>query len=189
MADRYGQCVFITYPESMGDIYDKVGSMGLCLVRSPLHDKDKDAETGCFKKAHYHNMLIFSGLKSEKQINEICQLLGVKHWEKVLDKRSMLRYFCHLDEQQDELKYIYPIDQVRTWGGFDYNNVLNASDGKTSTSAPLFELCRKIGEFGNFRQFVDIVAEELPNHIDQVIAQAYFWNLYVRPRDQNKQIS
>lgn len=186
MADRYGQCMFVTYPESMGNIYEKVGSMGLCLVRSPLHDKDIDLD-GCIKKAHYHNMLLFSGLKSEKQINEICELLGIKHWEKVLDKRAMLRYFCHLDEPEESLKQKYSINDVKTWGGFDYNSVLTGKDGKASTSTPIFELCRKKGEFESFREFADIISEELPNYIDQVISQAYFWNLYVRPRDQNKQ--
>lgn len=185
MSDRVGQICFITYPESMGNIYDKVQSMGLCLVRSPLHDKDINTETGEFKKPHYHNMLLFSGLKSEKQIKDICAILGINHYEIPIDKRGMLRYFCHLDYVDDDSKYIYPIEEVKTFGGFDYSTVLTGKDGKPSTSAPLFELCRKIGNFDSFRAFVDIVAVELPNHIDQVIAQAYFWNLYVRPRDQN----
>jgi hypothetical protein len=181
---RYLQICFITYPESMGDIYEKVQSLGLCLVRSPLHDKDID-EDGVFKKPHYHNMLMFSGMKSEKQIKEICAILGVNHYEIPIDKRGMLRYFCHLDCTYDEQKYIYPVDEVKTFGGFDYNSVLTTKDGKPSTSAPIFKLCREKGDFPNFRAFVDCVAVNLPNLIDQVIAQAYFWNLYVRPRDQN----
>ena len=41
MSDRIGQFCFITYPESMGDIYEKINNKGIVCVRSPLHDRDK----------------------------------------------------------------------------------------------------------------------------------------------------
>lgn len=181
--ERIYQFCFVTYPESMGDIYDKIKRHALIGCRSPLHDRDWN-EDGEIKKPHYHNMIIFSGAKSKKQVKLICDELGISHFELPFDKRGMLRYFCHLDENPGE-KAIYDPEDVMTFGGFDYNSVLTAKDGVESKYASLFKWVRKKGEFASFRAFADIVAEEVPEYLDLLIDKAYFWSLYVRPRDQN----
>lgn len=187
MADRVGQFCFITYPESMGDIYEKISSKGIVCVRSPLHDKDWTAD-GEIKKPHYHNMIIFSGLKSEKQVKEVCEYLGITHYELPFDKKGMLRYFCHLDENPEE-KAIYSIEDVKCFGGFDYNSVLTAKDGKISEHSALLKWAREKGQFDSFRAFVDCVVEEMPNYLGCIVDKAYFYNSYFafyNVRDQNK---
>lgn len=187
MADRIGQFCFLTYPESMGDIYDRISSKGIVCVRSPIHDRDWTTD-GEIKKAHYHNMIIFSGLKSEKQVKEVCEYLGIAHYEIPFDKKGMLRYFCHLDENPDE-KAIYSIEDVKCFGGFDYNSVLTAKDGKISEHTALLKWAREKGQFDTFRAFVDCVVEEMPNYLNCVVDKAYFYNSYFafyNARDQNK---
>lgn len=181
--NRIYQFCFITYPESMGDIYDKISKLALIGVRSPLHDSDYNEETGEIKKPHYHNMIIFSGAKSKNQVKEICEKLNISHYEVPFDKKGMLRYFCHLDEDPKK-KAIYDPQDVMTFGGYDYNSVLTVKDGIESCYCKMFKWVRK-KEFTTFRQLADTISEECPEFLDFLIDKAYFWNLYVRPREQN----
>lgn len=183
MSDRYNQFDFMTYPESMGDIYNKIESLGLQCVRSPLHNKDVFVDTGEVKKGHYHNMIIFSSLKSRQQINEICSLLGIQHWEIVYDRRARLRYYCHLDCDPDSGKYKYPVSDVRTFNGFNYSSVLNDDERESKYTGVI----RLISEYDikSFRELVNVVLEKKPAFLDYIVDKAYFFNLYVRPRDQN----
>lgn len=185
MNDRIGQFCFITYPESMGDIYEKINNKGIVCVRSPLHDRDWTAD-GEIKKPHYHNMIIFSGLKSEKQVKELCEYLGINHYEIPFDKKGMLRYFCHLDNDTEE-KARYDISDVRCFGGFDYTTVLNAKDGKPCEHTNLIRWARQY-DFNCFTDFVNAVIDEQPNFLGLVIDKAYFYNSYLgfRARDQDK---
>lgn len=186
MADRIGQFCFITYPESMGNIYEKIGNKGLVCVRSPLHDRDWTTD-GEIKKPHYHNMIIFSGLKSEKQVKEICEYLEIKHYEVPFDKKGMLRYFCHLDNDESE-KARYDIGDVKTWGGFDYTSVLNAKDGKPSEHTSVIKWARQKSDITTFTEFVNAIIDEMPNYLSLVVDKAYFYNSYLgfNARDQNK---
>lgn len=183
MAQRYNQCQFITYPESMGDIYSRIENLGIQAVRSPLHDSDVDIETGEKKKAHYHNMLLFSSGKSADQIDNICSALGVNHWEQVLDRRASLRYYCHLDVSDGSGKCKYSVSDVRTFGGFNYSVCLDAEERQS----PYVDVLRFIRELNvtDFRQLVDDVLEKKPSYIQYLVDKAYFFRSYVQPRDQN----
>lgn len=182
---RFKRFLFITYPESMGNIYEKIEVLGLTCVRSPLHDQDYNKETGEIKKPHYHNMILLDGVKTEKQIKEICSLLKISHYEEVYDTRQSLRYFCHLDCKPESGKIKYPIDQVVVYGDFDYNRVLTSKDGIESVNTTFIKWLREKGQISSFRALVDMVADMKPEYLENLVEHAYFYNLYVRPRDQN----
>ena len=44
---------------------------------SPLHDKDKNT-TGEVKKAHYHIIIMFEGVKTIEQAREVFDLIGCR---------------------------------------------------------------------------------------------------------------
>lgn len=182
MATRYKQFAFITYPESMGNIYQRIQDLGVQAVRSPLHDSDY-TEDGEIKKAHYHNIILFSSLKSRDQIDTICSLLGINHWEVVHDLRGALRYMCHLDCSDNSGKSKYSVSDVLTFGGFNYAVCLDDAEKESKYVSVL----RFISEYDikDFKQLVNVVMEKKPQYIDYIVDKAYFFNLYVRPRDQN----
>lgn len=185
---RYQEFTFITYPDSMGNIYDQIEELGLQAIRSPLHDSDFNTDTGELKKPHYHNMIRYTSLKSIRQIEELCERLGIKHYEIPFNWKATLRYFCHLDVRENSGKTKYNISDVVTFGGFDYNYVLTSKDGRVSEHNALLKYCREKGGFSSFRAFVDSVLSEKPEYIDLIIDKAYFYNQYLgyNVRDQNK---
>lgn len=92
---------------------------------SPLHDKDKysyDDDDGKFKKGdlkkpHRHVLLMFSGIKSGKQVREICVATGLAVPAKMEDKIQRLRYLCHLDDLDKEF---YDPNEVIMLCSMDY---------------------------------------------------------------------
>lgn len=93
---------FVAYPDSLkADWRESLDAQGLVWIESPLHDKDVTPE-GETKKAHYHIMVLFSGNKSLKQIQEISDgLSGVKldiPNNRVKEVRATVRYMVHADQ-------------------------------------------------------------------------------------------
>lgn len=175
--ERYSQFEFITYPESMGDIYEKVKELALTLVRSPLHEDDYNKD-GEILKPHYHNMIIFSSLHSKQQIDEICSDLGIKHWEKTYDRRQKLRYYCHLDSNE---KAEYNPADVFIIGDFDYRTVLNKGEGP-NPHRDFIKYLNSI-EVNSFRSLVNKVNSERPEFLYLLIDKTFFYYQYVR-KDQ-----
>ena len=75
---------------------------------SPLHDKDKNT-TGEVKKAHYHIIIMFEGVKTIEQAREVFDLIGGVGKEPIKSNRAYVRYLCHLDKPQ---KAKYSIEDV-----------------------------------------------------------------------------
>lgn len=99
-----------------------------CLV-SPWHDSDINAD-GEKKKKHKHIMFMFDGKKSETQIREICDKIGGVGCEPIQSARSYARYLCHLDNPE---KAQYNINDVRSFGGIDYIELINSLADEFST--------------------------------------------------------
>lgn len=185
---RVGAFLFLTYPESMGDVYEKIEASGVTCVRSPLHDSDINVKTGELKKPHYHNAIIFSsGVKSRNQCRLLAKSWGIDHIEFPFDLRNSLRYWCHLDCEPYDIsgKFRYDISDVKVIGCFDYSSILTKKDGIDSQYTTLFKWAKE-NRFTSFRNFVNRVANEMPNYIDVVIDKAYFFNLYVTGYDGQK---
>lgn len=149
MADAQGrdrQFWFIVYPP--GPVYngkpmetgvetqtpeDWIDRLRMCHVPmfiSPLHDKDKVADTED-KKPHHHVMVMFDGKKSQAQLQTILDSVGGVIYRnkqgdpiEIQNKVSAARYLCHMDDPQ---KYQYDRNDVICIGGADYDAIIQRS--------------------------------------------------------------
>jgi len=130
---------FITYPESLptnfkeiieGDTDPQYDISLVPFVISPIHDKDL-AEEGKgwngtpYKKPHYHNMIMFSQVKSYKQVKDLVAVLGAGHVSQVHSTQSMIRYFIHADHKK---KAQYKKEDILALNGADIDNLFEKND-------------------------------------------------------------
>lgn len=130
---------FITYPDSLPESWqdivqgetDPKADIGLVpLIVSPIHDKDL-AEEGKgyngtpYKKPHYHNMIIFSQVKSYQQVAAMVKVLGAQHVSQVHSTQSMIRYFIHADHKN---KAQYKKEDIRQFNGADVEATFEHND-------------------------------------------------------------
>lgn len=140
--------VFVLYPESAPENWNEILADMLvpCFV-SPLHDEDVSAD-GEPKKAHYHVILMFKGLKSFDQVKEITDSLNAPIPQACKDIRAYARYLCHLDNPE---KAQYSVADVLSFGGVDYlDKVKSAADTDTAISE-MMDWCIEQGCFSFFR--------------------------------------
>lgn len=124
---------FIIYPEgnppAPEDWKEQLQAQFVPGFVSPLHDADQNADE-TEKKAHWHVMLMFKGLKSLEQVKEISDLLNGTIPQPVKDIRAYARYLCHLDNPE---KAQYQPGDVISLCGADYlANIKSASDTDTA---------------------------------------------------------
>lgn len=112
----------IVYPESAPkDWQSLLAKQGISALISPLHDKDTNPD-GTIKKAHWHVMLVFKGLKSFQQVSDIAKSFHAPMPEPVKgDGTGMARYFIHMDNPE---KYQYRRQDMKAVGGLDIDTLL-----------------------------------------------------------------
>lgn len=130
---------FITYPESMpenlqaiieGETTPQHDIALVPLFISPCHDKDI-AEDGkgyngtTYKKPHYHCMVMFSQVKSYKQVQAMVKPLGASHVSQVHSTQAMIRYFIHADHKD---KAQYKREDIRAFNGADIDHIFEQND-------------------------------------------------------------
>lgn len=128
----------IVYPESAPDNWQDILSE-LCIpaIISPLHDKDIDP-TGEPKKAHYHVMLMFAGVKTLDQVTELVKKFGGIQPRSVSNAQSMARYFIHKDNPD---KYQYSPDHIVNLSGADWRELVKTSRDRYDTLSKIVEYC------------------------------------------------
>lgn len=94
----------IVYPESAPDGWQsKLEEQAVKAFISPLHDKDK-TENGEKKKEHYHVILSFDSVKTDKQAQNVVSCFGGVGCIAVNSLRSQVRYLTHIDSP-DKAQY------------------------------------------------------------------------------------
>lgn len=155
---------FIAYPESVREDWKStLSQLGIQAAISPLHDSDL-TEDGKKKKPHWHVVLVFDGVKSQDQIEEITGQLvqdGVKPYlpVRILSLRGTLRYFTHMDDLD---KAQYKAEDVVTIGGLDYYRLCsNKDDVETQECCSMGDLMKIINEhkLTEFAQVADWLLE------------------------------
>lgn len=130
---------FITYPDSMpsnfkeiieGDTDPQHDISLIPFVMSPLHDKDladegKGHNGTPYKKPHFHNMIMFSQVKSFNQVKGMVEVLGAGHVSQVHSTQAMVRYFIHADHKK---KAQYKRDDINAFNGADLDNLFEKND-------------------------------------------------------------
>lgn len=128
----------VVYPESApSDWKDVLSRFFVPAFVSPLHDLDKNP-TGEDKKAHYHVILMFSGVKSVEQVRSMFDQIGGVGCECVNSLRGYARYLCHLDNPE---KQQYDQGSVACFCGADYADVIGLASDKYKALTEMGQFC------------------------------------------------
>lgn len=128
----------VVYPESAPEGWqDTLAEMKIPALISPLHDEDVNPD-GEIKKAHYHVMIMFEGVKTVEQAEEIFQKIGGVGCEVVQSIRGYARYLCHLDNPE---KHPYSEDDVTALCGVDYFGCIGIPTDKYKAIREMISFC------------------------------------------------
>ena len=150
MSDRTRNWTFLVYPESApSDWRDSFCSLGLPFACSPLHENDVNAD-GTLKKAHYHVLICFDSVKTQKQAQEISDMASGVLAIPCLSTIGTIRYFCHMDNPE---KYQYNRSDIFSCG-IDVDEILISRS--TDKRKILFDILQFI-EDNDITEFCDLV--------------------------------
>lgn len=128
----------IVYPESAPENWkDILGELKMEAFVSPLHSEDVNPD-GEIKKEHYHVLLMFPSVKTDKQAAEVFNTFGGVGTEQVASLRGYARYLCHLDNPE---KHIYDTKDVLSFGGADYYSVITLVTDKYLVLSEILDFC------------------------------------------------
>lgn len=117
----------VIYPESAPENWREIlDDTHIEWIESPLHDKDLNA-TGEVKKAHYHVLLLFGGVKSYEQVLEFIKPLNCPIPTRCHNARALVRYMAHLDNPE---KAQYSVSDIKSHGGADISELLKPSSSE-----------------------------------------------------------
>lgn len=137
-AGRTRSYATIVYPESAPENWlDILRELKFNVLVSPLHDKDVNPD-GEIKKAHYHVLMLFDGVKSVEQATEIRDTFGGVGFENVNSVRGYARYLCHLDNPE---KYQYSPEDVLSIGTEDYFELISLPSDKYRVIDEIMDWC------------------------------------------------
>lgn len=181
----------IFYPESAPKNWDEIIESWHCQAFvSPLHDEDENKAEPVdspdrIKKAHYHLVLMFEGLKSEQQIKDIIAPLNGTYPQPVQSIRSMARYLVHMDNPE---KHQYKKSDIKCYGGADWSAYCQATATvEKQMRSDILDLIRE-ENIREFSDLIDTLAMEPyislhPEWLDFVADQkTMFFSAYIRSR-------
>lgn len=147
---------FIVYPDSAPEFWELIiDDLHLEWACSPLHNRDLNP-TGEQKKPHWHVLLLFTNVKSFEQISELSELVNGTAPQKCHNVKSLIRYFCHLDNPE---KAPYEWNEIRCFGGIDINDLNKPSSAQLWTyisEIQQFIDDNKITEFSDLSRYARI---------------------------------
>lgn len=108
---------------------------------SPLHDKDINKD-GTPKKPHYHIMVMYQSVKTRAQAKSVFDKIGGVGLEALNCPHAYARYLCHLD---DPNKAQYPIEEVVSYGGADYDIHISTAKDLYATIMDILDFCTENG--------------------------------------------
>lgn len=130
----------VVYPESAPEKWqDKLAEQFVPAFISPLHDKDINP-TGEAKKPHYHVVVMFDGVKTKEQAQDLFAKIGGVGCEVVQSIRGYARYLCHMDNPD---KAQYKQEDVRSLCGADYVGVVGLVLDKYKAIGEMIDFCKE----------------------------------------------
>lgn len=128
----------VVYPESAPEDWQEILSQQFVpAFISPLHDKDVNP-TGEPKKPHYHVVLMFDGVKTREQAQDIISKINGVGCEVIQSIRGYARYLCHLDNPE---KAQYKQEDVRSLCGADYPGTIGLVTDKYKAISEMIDYC------------------------------------------------
>lgn len=132
----------VVYPDSApADWLQIIGDMKDTFLVSPLHDKDIDPQNQP-KKPHYHVIYAPNNKKSPEQARDVFSKFGGVGVEPVQSLRGYARYLIHKDNPE---KAQYSADDVRTFGGIDYQEIIGLPTDKYKAIREMIDFVRGQG--------------------------------------------
>ncbi len=130
----------VVYPESAPEKWqDILAEQFVPAFISPLHDKDINP-TGEAKKPHYHVVVMFDGVKTKEQAQDLFAKIGGVGCEVVQSIRGYARYLCHMDNPD---KAQYKQEDVRSLCGADYVGVVGLVLDKYKAIGEMIDFCKE----------------------------------------------
>lgn len=181
---------FVVYPESLKPEWVQIlRDKGLRGFVSPLHDKDtKEQKDGSeaqenTKKAHYHVLLIYKGVKSREQVQALAQELlaaGSVQVEQCQDLTNCVRYLCHLDNPE---KAQYSPEDVQEIGAVNWNKMSIEDEDEQQQG----EIANIIGiicqyEIKEFSALTEFLLSESPELFNTFRRNSYFFGQYLKSK-------
>lgn len=169
----------VVYPESAPENWKTIiAESKIPVYISPLHDKDKNPN-GEDKKAHYHILITYDGMKTREQAQEFIDSFNGVGCEVVNSARAYARYLCHLDNPE---KAKYSIDDVVCYGGADYITVIGTAADKSKSISEMIDYI----ETNDVTCFSDLCLYARQNRSDWfdtlINSGAYFVKEYIKSR-------
>lgn len=128
----------VVYPESAPENWQELlADLKVPAFISPLHDQDINPG-GEKKKPHYHVLIMFEGVKTMEQADDLFKVIGGVGNEKVQSIRGYARYLCHLDNPE---KAQYKQEDVRCLGGADYVSVIGLALDRYKAIGEMIDYC------------------------------------------------
>ncbi|WP_418828134.1 replication protein [Paratractidigestivibacter sp.] len=167
----------VVYPESApADWLTVLDSLHVPAFVSPLHDADVNADNTP-KKAHYHVLLMFAGVKTKEQAQAVIDAIGGVGCESVSTVRGYARYLVHADNPE---KAQYSKSDVRAFGGADYDAVTHLPTDDVKITKEMMQFIRA-NQISSFAQFADICAIEHEDWFRALVTKStYFIKEYIK---------
>lgn len=178
----------IIYFEELGgyDIFlDKLKKIQYQYLLSPIHNPDEEST-----KKHCH-LLLVGDKKNKEQIKELLaeltekkdnSLVGIATPLKVLNLRSMVRYFLHLDNKDKEQFE----NQIMISKDFDYKKFLSDENTKLNELKQIIKLIKE----NDISSLMDLITVclTLDISIDYIENHTYLVNTLIKDNNFNKNI-
>lgn len=160
MAKRTRNYAFMVYPDSVPENWlAKLKETHIPMFVSPLHENDIDP-MGQPKKPHYHVMIMFDGVKTLEQAQELVRGISANNYVEIVESlRGYARYLCHLDNPE---KAQYSPDDVQSINGSDYNAVIGLALDKYKAIREMQSWCQD----NNIFSFYKLCDYALENRFD-----------------------
>lgn len=104
---------------------------------SPFHDRDTNPD-GTSKKPHYHVMVMFDSVKTDRQARDLFETFSGVGCEIVKSTRGYARYLCHLDNPD---KAQYSVEDVKQFSGADYIEVISLASDRYHAIREMIDYC------------------------------------------------
>jgi len=169
----------VLYPESAPENWrDIIDDFHIEWAESPLHDKDRNA-TNEPKKAHWHVLLMFGGVKSYEQVKELTDRLNAPIPERCHNAKAMIRYMAHLDNPD---KFQYSVGDIVSHGGLDLAEMLRPSSSERYTILKEMISYVKNNDIKEFQDLMDYACDQEYDRWFPLLCDnsAYVVNQYIK---------
>lgn len=151
----------VMYPDSAPDNWrDLIDDTHIEWIESPLHEFDTNPIDGTVKKAHWHVLLMFGGVKSYEQVVEYLLPFNCPAPQRCHNAKSMVRYMAHLDHPH---KYQYNVEDIVGHGGIDISDLLKPSSSERYSI--IKDMMQYISD-NNITEFCDLMDYAMRNEFD-----------------------